>query len=486
MKKIALLFLLVGLLTLGLASLTACGGDDAPDAPPEAPAAPDPTPEPTPEPVEEDDDDVEDEIEEAGAWSPNDLGPTTIRMAWWGADARHEAVNAALDLFMDRYPHITVIPEYGQFGGYLDSLMVMLADGSEPDVFQSNYAWVHMLDGGNNPFMNLRDWDHIIDLGEWSDALLARATTADGQLAGVPHGITGRVIIYCTEMLAEHGLSSFPATFDEWIALGEAVTAGNTALDTDDNQYAFWPLGAPGNDLSMDIIIMTMLINHFGVNLEANGQIQPTIDQVEYVFDILTRMKDAGLLPTHEQQEGVADAFNPVWMAGRGGSVYEWVGNIHVAGGAFLENDPSAGIVEGLGVALLPAVEAGGTRLSMQRPSIVHAVGRNTDHPELAVYLLNWLYTDEEALNIIFDQFGIPLSNTADRLFQERGGAWGLMLDGFDLLEANEAIMCAYFEDGNLRPHRLNAIENFRNGSIDAREAARQWVEYQQYGLDNM
>jgi len=484
MKKIAVILLVAGLLIAALMAFSACNREENGDTAgtEEAPPPP-PAPDPTPEPDEEETEDEEEE-EYEGAWSPNQIGPTTIRMAWWGGDSRHEAVNAALDLFMDRYPHITVIPEYGAFGGYLDSLIVMLADGSEPDVFQSNYAWVHMLDGGNNPFMDLRNWDHIIDLSEWSNALLARTTTADGQLAGVPHGITGRVIIYCTEMLAAHDLDSFPATFDEWIALGEAVTAGNTALDTPDNQYAFWPLGAPSNDLSMDIVIMTMLINHFGVNLEANGQILPTIDQVEYVFNILTRMKEAGLLPSHEQQEGVADAFNPVWMEGRGGSVFEWVGNIHLAGGAFMDNDPGAGIVEGLGVALLPAVEPGGSRLSMQRPSIVHAVGRNTNHPELAVYLLNWLYTDEEALTIIFDQFGIPLSSTADRLFQEQGGAWGLMLEGFDLLDANVATMCAFFEDGNLRPHRLNAIENFRNGSIDAREAARQWVEYQQYGLD--
>jgi oligogalacturonide transport system substrate-binding protein len=406
-------------------------------------------------------------------------------MAWWGGDARHAAVNAALDLFESRYPHIMVEREYGAFGGYLDALQVMLLDGSEPDVFQSNYAWVHMLAQGNNPFMNLRDWDHIIDLGEWTPALLGRTTTADGQLAGVPHGITGRVIIYTHDMLEQAGLTSFPATFDEWIAAAEVVNAGNTALESPGNTYAFWPLGAPGDDLSMDIVIMTMIINHFGVNLEANGQILPTVDQVEYVFNILTRMKDVGLLPTHQQQEGVTNAFNPVWMEGRGGSVFEWVGNIHLAGGAVEGRiDAAAQTAEGIGVALLPAVTPGGTQLSMQRPSIVHAVGRSTSHPELAVYLLNWLYTDEEALTIIFDQFGIPLSATADRLFQEQGGAWGLMLEGFSLLEANAAVMCSHFEDGRLRPHRLNAIENFRNGSIDAREAARQWVEYQQYGLN--
>jgi len=430
--------------------------------------------------------DEEREVGEAG-WTPDDMGPATIRMAWWGNDARHSAVNAALDLFVERYPHIYIERTYGAFDGYLDTLIVELADGSEPDVFQSNYAWVHMLAGGNNPFMDLRTLDHIIDLGEWSNALLARTTTNDGQLAGVPHGITGRVIIYNESMLAAGGRTTFPATIDEWIALAEVINAGNTPLDTEGNTYAFWPLGAPNNDLSMDIVILTMIYNHFGVNLHANGRILPTVDQVEEIFDILQRMKDVGLLPTHDQQEGVTNAFNPVWMEGRGGSVFEWVSNIHLAGEAVAANvvDADSRTVEGFGVALFPAVAPGGTQYSMQRPSIAHAVGPNTSYPALAAYLLNWLYTDEEALRILFDAFGIPLSNTAAGLFEEMGGAWGLMLEGFRLLEANEAVMCAYFEDSRLRPHRLRTIEAFRSGAINAREAARQWVENQQYGLDN-
>jgi ABC-type glycerol-3-phosphate transport system substrate-binding protein len=167
--------------------------------------------------------------------------------------------------------------------------------------------------------------------------------------------------------------------------------------------------------------------------------------------------------------------------------VFEWVSNIHLAGGAVEGNVVDAGnrVIEGFGVALLPAVSPGGTQLAMQRPSIVHAVGASTQHPELAAYLLNWLYTDHTALTTLFDQFGIPLSDTAARMFQMQGGAWGLMLEGFDLLEANEAEMCANFEDAALRPHRLNAIENFRNGSLNAREAAEAWVNNQQYGLNN-
>jgi len=415
-------------------------------------------------------------------WTPDNIGPTSIRVAWWGADARHEAVLAALDVFTSRYPHITVEPEFGAFTGYLDSLVVQMAGRDEADIIQVNYAWVHALGGGTNVFANLNDFAHIIDLNEWSPALRGFTTTADGQLGGVPHGITGRVIIYNTEMLAQYGMSTFPATFDELIELGERIAEGNTALDEGNNTYSFFPIGPE----SMDIVMLTMLYNHTGRNLQADGRILHTVDEVEEMFNIWQRMIDVGALPTWDQQEGVGNVFTPVWMEGRGGSVFEWVGNIFVAGGAFMDNDIDERRVEGVGVALLPAVTAGGSRNSMQRPSLVHTISRNSDNPELAAYLLNFLYTDEEALLILDNAFGIPLSSTAARIFEETGGAWGLQLDGFDLLEANQGTMCPLFEDPNLRPARTAAIEAFRTGMIDAREAARRWVEDQQQELDAM
>jgi len=310
----------------------------------------------------------------------------------------------------------------------------------------------------------------------------------DNQVAGFPFGSMGRVIIYNEAILAEAGLTSFPDTFDEWIAMAEVINANNTALDSPTNQYAFWPIGNANNDLSMDIVIMTMIYNHFGVNLHANGRILPTIDQVEYIFNILQRMKDVNLLPTPDQAADVANVTTPVWMEGRGGSAFEWASNIHLAASAMggdVVYDSDARVVEGMGVALLPAVAPGGSRLSLQRPALVHAVSANTNYPALSAYLLNWLYTDEEALRTIFDQFGVPLSTTASRVFLEMGGAWGVMREAFDLVEANVAVMCSVFEDARVRPHRLATIESFRRGDIDAREAARQWVENQQYGLDN-
>jgi len=455
--------------------LGACGGgaggttQPAATPPPATPAPPPVTADPTPEPP-------------PAEWQLNDGNPATISMSWWGGDARHDAINAALQIFMDRYPHITVDVEFGAFTGWMDNLSLQLAGRIEPDIMQVNYAWVHSFGAGTNVFLDLNTVSHIIDLTEWSPEMLSFTTTADGQLGGVPHGMTGRVIVYSTEMLAEAGLSSFPSTFDEWIALGPLVSSANLPIDAGNNTYPFFPLGPE----TLDIVLLSMLYNETGRNLQANGQMLHTVDEVERMFDVFQQMIDSGTLPTWEQQEPPHDATNPVWMSGRGGSVFEWVGNIFLTGGNFMDNNPAERHVEGLGVALLPAVTPGGGQAIMQRPSLVHAISRNSNHPEVAAYLLNFLYTDEDALLAIAHQLGVPLSRTAANIAEREGMIWGLQLEGLALLNANVGTMCPMFEDPNMRPPRLAAIEGFRTRDLTARQAAENWVNHQQNALNQM
>jgi len=414
----------------------------------------------------------------SSAVAPADLQPTEIRVQWWGGDSRHERVNAALDLFESRYPNITIRREYGAFGGFLDRLMTDLAAGTTPDVTQSNYSWLHTLGRGTNVFLDLRTVSGIIDISEFEEGivnLLPFVTTADGQVAAAPHGITGRVVVYNRHMLAEHGFSTFPQTIDELIRFGEAVSAGNSAVDVDGtNTYAMWPIGPE----TFDIIFLTWLYNNTGRNLQDGENMLHTVDEVERAFELMGRLIQSGTIPSYEQWETPRDATNPVWMTGRAGAAFEWVGNIFLAGGNFMDGD-----LDGLGVTLLPPMAAGDSQNIMQRPSLTHAVAQTADNPELAAYILNFLYTDEEALAILGDAFGIPLTRTAGELAQSEGMIQGLMLDGFHLLNANFGEMCAMFEDPNLRPERFHALESFWIGALDARGAAEAWVNNQQAGL---
>lgn len=439
---------------------------EAPPPPPPTPAPPIETPVPPPPPTP---------APPAAAWSPNDIGPTTVRISWWGADPRHNAMQEALDIFRNRYPHITVTAEYGEWGGsaWRDSVFTQIVGRVEPDIMQVNYAWVHSFGLGTNVFYNLRDVAHILDLSEWSSDMQDFMITADGEIGFVAHGMTGRVMVYNRPMLEEFGFSTFPATIDELIEFGTLVAANNTDIDAGENRYAFWPIGRE----ALDILILQMLYNMTGRTLQVDGQMQHSVVEVEEVFDVIGRMMESGTIPSYHQQEPPHTVSNPVWTSGRAGSAFEWVGNIFLTADNFLEG----GHRDSLGVAPFPAFF--GSTGTMQRPSLGHAISRNTSNPELAAYLLNFLYTDEGALLAIAHQLGVPAPRTAAALAEREGMIAGLQLEGTQILAANPAIMCEFFEDATLRNPRFDIIDEFRLGEIDSATAAQRFVDVLQNAL---
>ena len=408
---------------------------------------------------------------------PNGGNHATLRVSWWGGDARQEAMQAALELYMDRYPHITVVSEFGTFSGWMDNLLSQLDTQDEPDIMQVNYSWIHSFGEGSNVFADLNDWAHIIDLTNWTSELLSFTNTSDGQLAGVSHGTVGRVIIYNRHMLEEFELEEFPTTIDELIEFGKRVSVHNAALDAGDNTYAFFPIGPE----SLDIILLQLLYNETGRIIEENGRMLHTRQEVQAAFEIIGRMIEFNTIPTFEQQEPPHDATNPVWTQGRGGSAFEWVHNLFISGGNFMDGD-----LDGLGVALFPAATEGGRQLIMQRPSLVYTMSRNSNYPEAAAHLLNFLFTDEDALKAIGSHLGIAMFRDGMAVDEMLHLTQGLVLEGRKLLEANMAPMGATFEEPALRGPRFAIMEAFRLGSIDASEAAERFLREQQAALDEM
>ena len=403
-------------------------------------------------------------------------GTHTLTFRWWGGDARHTAIGNALDLYMSHYPQVTVIPEGVVFDGFLTALQTQLAARTEPDLVQSNYAWVHSLAEGANPFYDHNELGHIIDLSEWG-SLLEFTRTTDGQIGGVPHGLTGRAIMYNRAMFAEHGFDTFPSTWDELIEVGRLIAADNSAIDQGENRYAFYPIP----DLNFDIMIMQLLYNETGREMDDGANILYTVDEVERVFELIGRLIESGTVPAFEQLEPPNNTQNPLWQQGRAGAAFEWVSMVHTVG-----DDFNGGDRPGLGLALLPPLTNGGRQDIVQRPSLVHAVTRSASDPEIAAHLLNFLYTNEEALILIGDQLGIPFARSGAMIAEREGIVAGSLLEGLGMLNMNVGVMGPLFEDPNLRPQRFDAINGFWTGVLNARQAAENWVNNQQRELDNM
>ncbi len=135
-------------------------------------------------------------------------GPVELRMTWWGDDSRHERTNAALDLFEEQNPGITVVRDFSGFDGYLDKITTQYTGGNSPDVIQLyNEVLVEFASRGQ-----LIDLNEQVDAGElsldgWPSDLI-EVNTVDGALSAMPFGLSTHGFIFDQTSLDSLGVAA--------------------------------------------------------------------------------------------------------------------------------------------------------------------------------------------------------------------------------------------------------------------------------------
>jgi len=148
-------------------------------------------------------------------------GPETIRLAWWGGDARHKATIDAADAFMKKYPQITVKTEYQGFEGYYDKLITQIAAGTGPDAFQFITAWFGDVRKSPEMFYDLRKLAGL-DLSGWNQSTLD-TMSLDGKLIGLPQGQNARILVYNKDLADKLGVDV--QKYPTWKGFNAAVQA---------------------------------------------------------------------------------------------------------------------------------------------------------------------------------------------------------------------------------------------------------------------
>jgi oligogalacturonide transport system substrate-binding protein len=450
-----------------VASLAACaaGGGTSP-----APAAPRPTspgaPTAPPAPV-----------------APDFTMPTTpvnFSFWWWGNEARHTAVEDAVDLFTARYPNVSIEiqPATGPFAEIIEMMVTRVAGGMEADICQVNYAWVHGFGRGDNVFADLRAFSHIIDFNEWSDADLGLMTLADGQVGAVPHNMNGRILLYNKPLLAEFGYQTFPTTFEDMLSLARQISANNSVVDDGNNRY----LLVHGTEIELDSMMLSLLYSMTGKEHVVGSDLQYTVADALMMYELMVAMDEAGAQPSFANHDPANNEQNRVWVTGRGGATYSWVSNPHVWAGTFMGGDNQANI----GVAYFP-VPAGYEDRNMQRPGLGHAISRTTSASVAPVvaYFLNEFYTDPDMIRAVGSLLGIPSAFTAYNILLNEGLIPPLQAQGLELITTRASgPMGPYWEDETLRQPRYAIQNELRAGRITPQQAAERFVNEQQSALN--
>lgn len=331
--------------------------------------------------------------------------PVTLRFAWWGSDARHEATLKAIERYCELNPGVTIEGEYQGYDGYLQKLSTQMAGKTEPDLLQLDYIWYPELKSQGDIFVDLGQMENV-DLSVYSESVLKDYCSIDGKVISLPMGSTGVGVLMNKEFFDKHGLSADTDwTWDKIIEEGMKIHAESP----DD-----YLLSIESSSLS-GFVLDSYIYSKTGAYVVNDGQdkVIASKEDLTEAFQVMKDLFDSGAA----QPLGEASLFkgqqeqNPKWINAEMGMTIDNAATVGKYKAALDEGSFAVGMP--------PYVKNGDNRSIRFKPSMVLAVSNRSKNAGVAADFANWMMTDPEAVRILGTQRSIPTSDAALKILQE-------------------------------------------------------------------
>lgn len=321
--------------------------------------------------------------------------PVTIRMYWWGGDARHQRTQEVIDLFEKKHPNITVEAEFSDWNGYWEKLATSTAGKNSPDVIQMDQLYLASY-ADRGALADLRDLD--ISTKGMEESVLGMGES-DGGLYAVPISTSAMATFVNTDLLDQVGVplpdNTDSWTWDEYEAWAQSVT-----------QAA--PQGVYGGSLAQNEFMLQLFARQNGDELFADGDIAIDPETVEAFFQLaLDSTKSGASAPasTWAETSGLALDQQPL-SVGTVATTFATATQVSAysqASGANLELVP------------IPTVKGGEKDADYFKAGMYWSVSSQSKHPAEAAALIDFFLNDPEAVKIIGTERGLPaISSTLD------------------------------------------------------------------------
>lgn len=324
----------------------------------------------------------------------NNPNGTTIRVAWWGGQERHDITLEAIELFEELNPDIKVQPEYTGWDGYWERLNTQAAGSNLPDVVAMDLAYLNEYNN-NNLVMDLAPLieEGLIDLSDVDD-VYQEMNHVDDQVLAVSLGANAMTIMYNEELLSEYGFDLEPGfTYDDLYEMNLEIKEGVEAeggeyfgYDFANSEYELFNNFARQHDMTF-------------YNAEGNGLGFEKEILVTY-FEWIQKMVEDGAAPSHDIMMSYIEGANSM--------IQEGSSAIRTAASNQLIGDQQGTEYE-LSLAILPALD--GVHANFVRPSMSFSVSEQTKNQEAAAKFIDFFTNNLEANEILQAERGVPISS---------------------------------------------------------------------------
>ncbi len=370
-----------------------------------------------------------------------------ITFSWWGTDSRHAYTIAAVEAFEEQNPNIKVNLEYSEFTGFQLKTNVKMAAHTEADVMQLNYAWVDAYSPDGTGFYDLNGLSDIIDLTNYSEESLGYGTV-DGYLNALPIAINGKVFLYNETIYESYGLD-IPQTWDDLFEAA-SVMSKDGVYPLELEQSAMWFVCVAYMEQSTGKAIITE-------DNEFNFTQSNISDMIEFYLDLV----ESGVVMEVSQRN---DSYV---KDGTCAGTVQWVTSTEKYSGYIEE----AGGVSAIGsVPLLSGASRSGWYV---KPATMYAISANTEHPEEAALLLEFLVSSEDMALLQQLDKGVPSNQAAKTVLEENDLLTGIYYEASEMVDSTDTIlMSSKFEDSALSDAFYDACISVYYGQATLEEAA--------------
>ena len=319
-----------------------------------------------------------------------------LRFMWWGGESRHKATVEALDLYMQNNPGVKIEYEYGGWDGYFDKLLTQLAGNNAPDIVQLSYTNVseYVVRNQLEPLNAYID-NGTLDISHLNSTLL-ETYNIDGNYYGIPSGVNVQLLYYNKTMFDEFGVE-YPTsgmTMDEYYAKAKEITDAARAAGKED----VWGMELYGRAFDVDFQRMTI---DEGGQYWTDDLSAPLFNSPEGIAALEYSKKplDEGFAVPMEVTVSLPSGMTNFVMS----NCAMVVDNATSAAGF------DATIDFEMGMELAPF--GNNKKVTWYQASQVFTITEQSDHPEIAADILDYVINDPQAGEILAFERGIPTND---------------------------------------------------------------------------
>ncbi|MGG1552162.1 ABC transporter substrate-binding protein [Paenibacillus ferrarius] len=315
--------------------------------------------------------------------------PVTLRVAWWGGQARHDYTLKLIELYQQKNPNVKIESEYAAFDDYWKKLAPQAAANGLPDVFQMDISYLTQY-GSKGQLEDLTPFttSGVLNVKDISENSLSGGKV-DGKLVAMNAGSNALAATVDPQMLKDAGITPKQDwTFADWDAIGATLKSKGKMLTgslRDDVYFPFYLRGVGQKFYAAD-----------GTQLGYSDD-KPFIDY----YTMYKKWYDAGyLLPLDKAAQKKGTPEDDDTVLGAAMSTNGWSNQFLALNAAAKRS-----------LDLLPVPNWSQNKALFLKPSMFWSVSKNSKNKEEAAKFVNFLINDIDANKIIMGERGVPVSS---------------------------------------------------------------------------